>query len=153
MVQYVKEERDPHGQFVSEVIALAGPELKGVFTGGHLLAWCTATGAARRVTSPAARSRTSMPDLGPDGGSQEAEARKLQDLECTFLRCIQTIPGQGTHKRVLVRRGVFSSDACAIWAARCWTTPLRPSWITRWGCWSPTFASRSVCACSEGVHP
>ena len=112
LVQYVKEERDPHGQYVSEVIALAGPELKGVFTGGHLLGLVHGhlRGAAGNIASG------EMSDVYAQiwdrmEAGQVAEARKLQDLECALLRCMRTIPGQGTRKRVLVRRGVFSSDA------------------------------------------
>jgi dihydrodipicolinate synthase/N-acetylneuraminate lyase len=112
LVQYVKEERDPHGQYVSEVIALAGPELKGVFTGGHLLGLVHGhlRGAAGNIASG------ELPDIYGQiwdlmEAGQVAEARRLQDLECAFLRCIHTIPGQGTRKRVLMRRGVFSSDA------------------------------------------
>ncbi len=112
LVQYVKEERDPHGPYVSEVIALAGPELKGVFTGGHLLGLVNGhlRGAAGNIASG------ELPDIHGQiwdlmEAGQETEARKLQDLEAVFLRCVRTIPGQGTRKRALVRRGVFSSDA------------------------------------------
>jgi hypothetical protein len=39
------------------------------------------------------------------------QARALQDLEAVFYRCMRTLPSVGAPKRVLVRRGVFSSDA------------------------------------------
>jgi 4-hydroxy-tetrahydrodipicolinate synthase len=112
LVQYVKEERDPHGPCVSEVVSLAGPELKGVFTGGHLLGLVNGhlRGAAGNIASG------EVPDVHGQiwdwmEAGQETEARKLQDLVAVFRRCVRTIPGQGGRKRALVRRGVFSSDA------------------------------------------
>ena len=112
LVQYVKEERDPHGPCVSEVISMAGPELKGVFTGGHLLGLVNGylRGAAGNIASCELSDVYAQIWDRMEAG-QEAEARMLQDLEAVFCRCIRTIPSVGARKRVLVRRGVFSSDA------------------------------------------
>jgi 4-hydroxy-tetrahydrodipicolinate synthase len=112
LVQYVKEERDPHGKYVSEVVDLAGPELKGVFTGGHLLGLVNGhmRGAAGNIAScELSDVYAQIWDL-MDAGEVD-EARALQDLEAVFYRCMRTIPSVGAPKRVLVRRGVFSSDA------------------------------------------
>ena len=112
LVQYVKEERDPHGPYVSEVISLAGPELKGVFTGGHLLGLVNGhqRGAAGNIAScELSDVYAQIWDLMEAGDVDEARA--LQDLEAVFYRCMRTIPSVGAPKRVLVRRGVFRSDA------------------------------------------
>jgi len=112
LVQYVKEERDPHGKYVSEVVDLAGPELKGVFTGGHLLGLVNGhlRGAAGNIAScELSDVYAQIWDLMDAGDVDEAQA--LQDLEAVFYRCMRTIPSVGAPKRVLVRRGVFRSDA------------------------------------------
>ncbi|MFC1717704.1 hypothetical protein ACFL6S_28845 [Candidatus Poribacteria bacterium] len=41
LIQYVKEERYPHGVRVSEVIHLGGTGIKGIFTGGTQLGLVT----------------------------------------------------------------------------------------------------------------
>ena len=97
---------------VSEVVSLAGPELKGVFTGGHLLGLVNGhlRGAAGNIAScELSDVYAQIWDL-MDGGEAD-EARALQDLEAVFYRCMRTLPSVGAPKRVLVRRGVFSSDA------------------------------------------
>jgi 4-hydroxy-tetrahydrodipicolinate synthase len=112
LVQYVKEERDPHGKYVSEVVSLAGPSLKGVFTGGHLLGLVNGhlRGAVGNIAScELSDVYAQIWDL-MDAGAVD-EARELQDLEAVFYRCMRTIPSVGAPKRVLVRRGVLSSDA------------------------------------------
>jgi 4-hydroxy-tetrahydrodipicolinate synthase len=112
LVSYVKEERDPHGRHVSELIELAGPEIKGVFTGGQILGLVDAhrRGAAGNMASSEISDiQARIWDLMEAG--QESEARDLQDREAVFLKCMRTVPGQGLRKHVLVRRGVFSSDA------------------------------------------
>jgi 4-hydroxy-tetrahydrodipicolinate synthase len=112
LVQYVKEERDPHGKYVSEVVALAGPELKGVFTGGHLLGLVNGhlRGAAGNIASCELSDVYAQIWDRMDAAAVD-EARALQDLEAVFYRCMRTLPSVGAPKRVLVRRGVFSSDA------------------------------------------
>ena len=112
LIQYVKEERDPHGQYVSELVELASPQLKGVFTGGHLLGLVNGhrRGAAGNIAScELADVYAQIWDLQEAG--DEVQARRLQDLEAVFLRCMCTIPRQGSRKHVLVRRGVFGTDA------------------------------------------
>jgi 4-hydroxy-tetrahydrodipicolinate synthase len=112
LVQYAKEERDPHGENVSELIDLAGPELEGVFTGGHLLGLVNAhkRGAAGNIAScELADVYAQIWDLMEEG--REAEAQRLQDLEAAFYKRTHAIPRQGSRKHVLVRRGVFTSDA------------------------------------------
>jgi len=112
LIEFVKEERDPDGQFVSELIGLAGPEITGVFTGGQLLGIVSAhkRGAAGNMASSEISDiQAQIWDLMEEG--KEAEARELQDLESAFLKCMRTIPRQGPRKQVLVRRGVFSCDA------------------------------------------
>jgi 4-hydroxy-tetrahydrodipicolinate synthase len=111
-IEYVKEERDPHGQYVSELLELAGPEFKGVFTGGQLLGIVNGhrRGAAGNMASSELTDiQSQIWDLMEAG--KEDEARRLQDFEAIFLRCMRTIPRQGPRKHVLMRRGVFSSDA------------------------------------------
>jgi 4-hydroxy-tetrahydrodipicolinate synthase len=112
LVSYVKEERDPHGQNVSELIELAGPEIKGVFTGGQVLGLIDAhkRGASGNMASSEISDiQAQIWDLMEAG--KESEARELQDREAIFLKCMRTSPGQGLRKHVLVRRGVFSCDA------------------------------------------
>jgi 4-hydroxy-tetrahydrodipicolinate synthase len=112
LVRYVKEEREPHGQYVSELIELAGPEIKGVFTGGQVLGLVDAhkRGAAGNMASSEISDiQAQIWNLMEEG--RESEARELQDREAIFLKCMRTTPGQGLRKQVLVRRGVFSSDA------------------------------------------
>jgi len=112
LVQYVKEERDPHGKYVSEVISMAGPELKGVFTGGHLLGLVNGhlRGAAGNIASCELSDVYAQIWERMDAGDVDG-ARALQDLEAVFYRCMRTLPSVGAPKRVLVRRGVFGSDA------------------------------------------
>ena len=111
LVDFVKEERDPRGRYVSELIDLAGDGIKGVFTGGQILGMANAHrhgAAGNMASSEISDIQARIWDLLEDG--KEAEAQELQDLEAIFLKCMRSVPGQGPRKRVLMRRGVFSSD-------------------------------------------
>jgi dihydrodipicolinate synthase/N-acetylneuraminate lyase len=111
-VNYVKEERDPHGDCVSEIIALAGPEVKGVFTGGTLLGLISAfrRGAAGNMAA------SYTPDLDAQiwdllEAGDEHGARRIQDAWAVLEKAVQATPGLMGRKEILVRRGVFSCNA------------------------------------------
>lgn len=108
LVQYVKEEREPHGTFVSELVAMATPDLKGVFTGGTQLGLIASfrRGAAGNMAA------TYVPDLDAQiwdlmEAGKEAEARRIQDAWCVLEKIVRATPGSIARKEILVRRGIF----------------------------------------------
>jgi 4-hydroxy-tetrahydrodipicolinate synthase len=110
-VEYVKEERNPHGRYVSELIAAASPAIKGVFTGGGLLGIVNGhlRGAAGNIASPeVADVEAHLWDLMEAGDVETA--REIQDVEAAFAKSVHTA-GPGARKEILVRRGVISSNA------------------------------------------
>lgn len=112
LVQYVKEERDPHGDRVSEIVSLAGPEVKGVFTGGTLLGLITGykRGAAGNIAaSYVADLDAQIWDLMEAG--DEAGARRIQNALAVLEKAVQATPERLGRKEILVRRGVFTSSA------------------------------------------
>jgi 4-hydroxy-tetrahydrodipicolinate synthase len=113
LVQYLKEEKPPQGQSLSEVLALAGPEVKGIFSGGN----------CRYLISEYKRGvQGSMPpshvvdldaqvwDLMEAG--REAEAHPIHDAKLILENAVMGLPGRVMAcKEVLVRRGVLSNSA------------------------------------------
>jgi 4-hydroxy-tetrahydrodipicolinate synthase len=110
-VDYVKEERNPHGRYVSELIAAGSSGIEGVFTGGGLLGIVNGhlRGAAGNIASAeTADVQSHLWDL-MDAGDVET-ARAIQDVEAAFAKSVRTA-GPGARKEILVRRGVLSSNA------------------------------------------
>jgi dihydrodipicolinate synthase/N-acetylneuraminate lyase len=109
---YVKEERDPHGDNVSELIGLRSPAIAGVFTGGLTLGMVAShrRGAVGCIASADLADVTSQIwDLMEAG--DETAARRIQDSECILRRALLDLPYPSGIKEVLVRRGVFSSNS------------------------------------------
>jgi 4-hydroxy-tetrahydrodipicolinate synthase len=113
LVQYVKEERDPHGPNVSEVIETAEPAIAGVFTGGQILGLIDSfkRGAAGNIASAELADVCAQIWDRMEAGD-EAGARRLQEAEAVLLRCLRTIYNMRPRKEVLVRRDVLSGNAC-----------------------------------------
>lgn len=112
LVQYVKEERDPHGDRVSEVIALAGEKVKGVFTGGTQLGLITGhrRGAAGNMAA------SYVPEIDAKiwnlmEAGDEASARRIQDALAVLEKATRATPGGIGRKEILVRRGIFTCNA------------------------------------------
>lgn len=112
LVEYVKEERDPHGVYVSEVIGLGGADVKGVFTGGTTLGLITShrRGAAGNMAA------TYVPDIDAQiwnklEAGDEAGARQIQDAWAILEKAVRATPQTVGRKEILVRRGIFSSAA------------------------------------------
>lgn len=111
LVQYVKEERDPHGERVSEVIALGGHDVKGVFTGGTQLGLVTGyrRGAAGNIAA------SYVPEIDAqiwdllEAGDEEG-ARRIQDALAALEKVVR-MTGGAVRKEILVRRGVFTCSA------------------------------------------
>jgi 4-hydroxy-tetrahydrodipicolinate synthase len=113
LVQYVKEERDPHGPNVDEVIAVGEPAMAGVFTGGQILGLVDSfrRGAVGNIASAElADVYAQIWDLMEAG--DEAAARRLQEAEAVAYKCVRTIHNMRSRKEVLVRRGVLSGNFC-----------------------------------------
>jgi dihydrodipicolinate synthase/N-acetylneuraminate lyase len=113
LVQYVKEERDPHGPNVDEVIALAEPKIRGVFTGGQGLGIVDSfkRGAAGNMASAElADIYAQIWDLMESG--DEKTARKIQMAEAVAFKAMRTYASMRPRKEILVRRGVFSGNYC-----------------------------------------
>ena len=112
LVDYVKEERDPHGACVSEIVDMAGPEVKGVFTGGTLLGLITGhkRGAAGNMASSYVSDiDAQIWDLMEEG--DEAGARRIQDAWAVLEKAVMATPARLGRKEILVRRGVFTCNA------------------------------------------
>ncbi|MFH1085258.1 MAG: dihydrodipicolinate synthase family protein [Chloroflexota bacterium] len=112
LVDYVKEERDPHGVYVSEIIDAHDPAVKGVFTGGHKLGMVAThqRGAVGCIAS------ADMSDLcGQIWDLMEAgdvaAARRLQDVEAVVSKACGDLPYLAGRKEIMRRRGIFSTTA------------------------------------------
>jgi dihydrodipicolinate synthase/N-acetylneuraminate lyase len=112
LAQYVKEERDPHGVYVSELIGLHHPAVKAVFTGGHRLGMVAshkrgAGGciASADLTDVCARIWNLME------AGDEAAARQVQDAEAVVRKALGDLPYHAGLKEILKRRGVFSTNS------------------------------------------
>lgn len=112
LVQYLKEEKPPQGHSVSEVIALGGPEVKGVFSGAscnwvipeHKRGVCGNMPACTIADVDA-----QIWDL-LDAGKEE-EARRIHNAKVVFENALRGMPGRRARKEVMVRRGVLSKAA------------------------------------------
>jgi 4-hydroxy-tetrahydrodipicolinate synthase len=112
LAQYVKEERDPHGDNVSELINLREPAIRGVFTGGHKLSVVTAhkRGAAGTMASADVTDICSqMWDLMEAG--DEAGSRQILAAEALLHRNTMDLAYHAGLKEILVRRGIFSTNS------------------------------------------
>jgi 4-hydroxy-tetrahydrodipicolinate synthase len=112
LVQYVKEERNPHGRCVSEIVSLAEPEVKGVFTGGTILGLVAGyrRGAAGNIAA------SFVPEIDAQiwdllEAGDEPGARRIQDALAVLERALRDIPGGAGRKEILVRRGIFTCNA------------------------------------------
>jgi len=112
LAQYVKEERDPHGDNVSELISLREPEIKGVFTGGHKLSIVTAhkRGAAGTMASADVTDICSLIWELMEGGD-EAGARRVLAAEALLHRNMMDMAYHAGLKEILVRRGIFTTNS------------------------------------------
>jgi 4-hydroxy-tetrahydrodipicolinate synthase len=114
LVQYIKEERDPHGPNIDEVIEIGEPEIKGVFTGGQILGLIDTfkRGAVGNIASPElADIYAQIWDLMEAG--DEETARKIQEAEAVAFKLWRTRPeSMQSRKEIMVRRGVLSENAC-----------------------------------------
>jgi 4-hydroxy-tetrahydrodipicolinate synthase len=113
LVQYLKEEKPPQGQSLSEVLALAGPEVKGVFSGGncrYLISEYKRGVHGSMPPSHVADLDAQVWELLEDG--REAEARPIHDAKLILENAVMGLPGRVMAcKEVLVRRGVLSNSA------------------------------------------
>jgi 4-hydroxy-tetrahydrodipicolinate synthase len=114
LVQYLKEEKPPQGRSLSEVIALSGPETKGVFSGGncrYLVSEHRRGVAGSMPPSHVADLDAQVWDLLEAG--EEAQAHAIHDAKIVLENTIVGLPGGVMAcKQVLRRRGVLSSAAC-----------------------------------------
>jgi 4-hydroxy-tetrahydrodipicolinate synthase len=111
-VQYLKEEKDPKGQKLSEVLDLNSPEVKGVFSGSQCY-WLIADHqrgacgcmAASYVVDVDVRIWELL-EAGDIEGARRVHRDKMV-LETIKLG----MPAQVAGKEILVRRGVISCNA------------------------------------------
>jgi len=112
LVQYLKEEKSPQAHSVSEVIDLAGPEVKGVFSGSGGL-WLISEHKRGVCGNMPANTLADVDaqiwDLLEEG--QEEEARRLHNLKLVLENVLRSIPGRRGRKEIMVRRGIFSYAA------------------------------------------
>jgi 4-hydroxy-tetrahydrodipicolinate synthase len=113
LVQYLKEEKPPQGQSLSEVIALSGPETKGVFSGGNCRYLVSEHGrgvAGSMPPSHVADLDAQVWDLLEAG--HETRAHEIHNAKIVLENAIVGLPGGVMAcKEVLVRRGVISNSA------------------------------------------
>jgi dihydrodipicolinate synthase/N-acetylneuraminate lyase len=111
LVQYVKEEKEPQGHSVSEVIDLGSDAVKGVFSGA----------SARFIISEHKRGVCGnmpacvLPDLDAQiwdllEEGREEEARRIHNAKTVLENSLGNMPYRA-RKEVLRRRGVISSAA------------------------------------------
>jgi len=113
LVQYLKEEKIPQGHSVSEVLALAGPEVKGVFSGAHgywLMSEYRRGVAGNMPGAHLADVLAQVWDLLEAG--DEATARSLHNALTILESIVRGMPAEQVHKEILVRRGVFTHAVC-----------------------------------------
>jgi 4-hydroxy-tetrahydrodipicolinate synthase len=108
-VRYLKEEKSPQGHSLSEVIALSGEEVHGVFSGAscHWIISEHARGCCGNMPAcvlPDVDAR--IWDLLESG--QGERARELHDAKMVLERALAAMPTRRARKEVLVRRGVLS---------------------------------------------
>ena len=109
LVQYLKEEKSPQGHSVSEVLALAGPEVKGVFSGAACF-WIIPEfkrGACGNMPG------SYIPDVDAriwdllEAGNEE-EARRIHNAKLVLENSMRSLPYPQVAKAVLMRRGIIS---------------------------------------------
>jgi dihydrodipicolinate synthase/N-acetylneuraminate lyase len=111
LIQYVKEEKDPQGHSVTEVIEKHSPAVKGVFSGAsakfiiseHKRGVC---GNMPACVLPDLDAR--IWDLMEEG--REAEAREIHNAKIVLENAMGNMPGRA-RKEVLRRRGIISNTA------------------------------------------
>ncbi|MCD6518962.1 MAG: dihydrodipicolinate synthase family protein [Anaerolineae bacterium] len=110
LVQYLKEEKSPQGHAISQVLSLASPAVKGVFSGASA-DWLISE-YERGVCGNMPACVT--PDIDAqiwnllEEGKKE-EARRLHNLKVVLDNALRCMPSRRARKEVLVRRGVISS--------------------------------------------
>lgn len=112
LAQYVKEERTPHGHRISEVLELAGPGLKGVFSGGGCLGLIGEykRGIAGSVPSSAFTDIDSQVwDLLEAG--EEEKACEVHNAKLVLENILRSVPLLWGRKTLMVHRGIFSCAA------------------------------------------
>ena len=113
LVQYLKEEKPPQGQSLTEVLDLAGPGTRGVFSGGncrYLIAEYGRGVAGSMPPSHVADLDAQVWDLLEAG--EEAKAHEIHNAKIVLENAIMGLPGGVMAcKEVLVRRGVISNSA------------------------------------------
>jgi 4-hydroxy-tetrahydrodipicolinate synthase len=112
LAQYVKEERTPHGHKIAELLELAGPGVKGVFSGAGCMgligeykrgiAGCVPSSAFTDIDSR-------IWDLLEAG--EEEKACEIHNAKLVLENILRSVPLLWGRKTLMVRRGVFSSTA------------------------------------------
>jgi 4-hydroxy-tetrahydrodipicolinate synthase len=113
LVQYLKEEKPPQGQSLSEVLRLRGKGTKGVFSGGNCRYLIAEHGRGVAGSMPPAH----VADLDAQvwdllEAGEEDKAREIHNAKLILENAILGLPGGVMAcKEVLVRRGVISNSA------------------------------------------
>jgi dihydrodipicolinate synthase/N-acetylneuraminate lyase len=113
LVRYVKEEREPHGPNVDEVLGLGKSNLRGVFTGSQILGVVDSylRGAqGNMASSELADIYAQIWELMEIGDVENA--RRLQALEANAFKVMRVYSTMRPRKEILVRRGIFSGNYC-----------------------------------------
>jgi dihydrodipicolinate synthase/N-acetylneuraminate lyase len=113
LVRYLKEEKPPQGQSLSEVISLSGPEVKGVFSGGN----CRYLISEYKRGVAGSMPPSHVADLDAQvwewmEAGDEAKAHQIHDAKIVLENAVVGLPGGVMAcKEVLRRRGVLSNSA------------------------------------------
>jgi dihydrodipicolinate synthase/N-acetylneuraminate lyase len=113
LVQYVKEEKQPQGHSVSEIIALGGERIKGVFSGASALYLMAEYRRGVCGNMPGCV----LPDVDAqiwdllEAGKVD-EARRIQNAKIVFENCLGTLPF-AVRKEVLRRRGALTTGTAS----------------------------------------
>jgi dihydrodipicolinate synthase/N-acetylneuraminate lyase len=112
LVQYLKEEKDPKGQALSDVLALGSAEVKGVFSGSQCY-WLISD-YQRGACGCMPASRVVDVDVHIwellEAGHLD-EARRVHRDKMVFENILLGMPARIAGKEVLRRRGVLSCNA------------------------------------------
>jgi len=110
-VSYLKEEKDPKGQVLSEVLSLGSDSVKGVFSGSQCR-WLVGDflrGATGSMPGPHMTDVDVLIWEKLEAGDVEA-AREIHAAKMVLENILLSMP-MGSGKHVMVRRGVISSPA------------------------------------------
>jgi 4-hydroxy-tetrahydrodipicolinate synthase len=111
LVQYLKEEKPPQGESLTEVLEMAGPDVKGVFSGSQCR-WLISD-YRRGVCGCMPASYVVDIDVqiwnALEAGDDE-RAREIYDRKIVLENSLLGMPGR-TGKEVMRQRGVISSSA------------------------------------------